>query len=162
MPILGRGDIARALNDREGALFFASGVSNSSCFDEEAFRRERDLLMIQDTKLCIFYFSTMSIFLKEVGTPYTFHKQKMERMIKSNWNNYNIIRLGNIDWGTNPNTFLNYLKGKKDRGEVYHVVDEFRYMIGKDTLLALTDNLPLTGQNQISVFDRMAKVKYLI
>lgn len=158
--IIGAGDIANILNDREGALFFASGVSNSSEFEDVQFKRERDLLMIQPKDVCIFYFSSISIFLKE--TPYTLHKRKMERLIKSNWNNHNIIRLGNISWGTNPNTFLNYLRRKKNNGEEYHVSDEYRYMIDKEQLLLLTDNLPLIGQNEINVFGKMALVKDLI
>ena len=35
-------------------------------------------------------------------------------------------------------------------------------MIDKEQLVLLTNNLPLIGQNQISVFGRMAKVKELI
>jgi len=35
-------------------------------------------------------------------------------------------------------------------------------MIDKEQLVLLTDNLPLTGQNQISVFGQMAKVKDLL
>lgn len=158
--ILGTGDIAKILNDREGALFFASGVSNSSEFRPEAFSREIDLLMIQPQNLCIFYFSSISIYLKD--SPYTAHKRKMERLIRSNWNNFNIIRLGNISWGTNPNTFINYLRAKKNAGEEIHVVDEYRYLISQEELLLLTDNLPLIGQNEINVFGKMAKVKDLI
>ena len=35
-------------------------------------------------------------------------------------------------------------------------------MIDKEQLVLLTNNLPLTGKNTISVFGRMAKVKDLI
>ena len=94
MAIIGHGDIASILNDRAGALFFASGVSNSAETVEENFKREIQLLMNQPRENCIFYFSSISIYLKD--SPYTNHKKKMERLIKSNWNNYNIIRLGNI------------------------------------------------------------------
>lgn len=76
--------------------------------------------------------------------------------------NYNIIRIGNIDWGINPNTFLNKLRAKKEAGEKLDVFDEYRYMISKEQLLMLTDNLPLIGQNEINVFGTMAKVKDLI
>jgi hypothetical protein len=158
--VIGSGDIGSILNDRDGALMFASGVSNSSSFKVEEFKREHDLLMIQDKHLCIFYFSSISIYTKE--SPYILHKRKMERTIRSNWNNYNIIRLGNIAWGTNPNTFINYLRAKKEAGEEIHVLDEYRYVIDKEQLLLLTDNLPLVGQNEINVFGRMAKVIDLI
>jgi hypothetical protein len=86
----------------------------------------------------------------------------MELLIKSNWNNYNIIRVGNLLWDDNPNTFINYLRGRKDRGEPYEVLDEYRYVMDKDHLRLITDNLPLKGQNEINIFGRMAKVKDLI
>lgn len=159
--IVGDGDIARMLNDRPGALFFASGVSNSSCDFESEFAREKNLLLEQDKRLCCFYFSS----IMEDGvykSPYFSHKRKMELIIKSNFNNYNILRLGNISWGNNPHTFRNYIRNARDRGQPVEIKDEYRYMIDKDDLLFLTDNLPLYGQNVISVFSRMAKVKDLI
>lgn len=158
--IVGNGNIARVLNDRPGALFFASGVSNSRCTDGDQFRRERSLLLAQPKDICLFYFSTISIYYS--STPYTRHKGKMELLIKSNWNNYNIIRIGNLLWDENPNTFINYIRGKKERGETYEVLDEYRYVMDKDHLRLMTDNLPLVGQNEINVFGRMAKVKDLI
>jgi hypothetical protein len=86
----------------------------------------------------------------------------MELLIKSNFQNYNIIRIGNITWGSNPNTFINYIKNKIKNGEPVEIKDEYKYMIDKEQLVLLTNNLPLIGQNQISVFGRMAKVKELI
>jgi hypothetical protein len=86
----------------------------------------------------------------------------MELFIKSNFENYNIIRIGNITWGNNPNTFINYIKNKIKNGEPVEIKDEFKYLIDKEQLILLTDNLPLIGQNTISVFGRMAKVKELI
>jgi predicted transcriptional regulator len=76
--------------------------------------------------------------------------------------NYNIIRIGNITWGSNPNTFINYIKNKKKKGEPVQIKDEYKYIIDKDQLVLLTDNLPLIGQNTLCVFGRMAKVAELI
>ena len=75
---------------------------------------------------------------------------------------YNIIRIGNITWGKNPNTFLNYIKNKIKNNESFFISDEYKYMVDKEQLLLLTDNLPLNSQNQISIFGRMVKVKDLI
>lgn len=151
--IRGRGDIATVLQDREGCLFFASGVSNSQCTDEEQFKREKHLLLEQSKDLCIFYFSTISIYTKD--TPYTMHKKAMEQIIKSNWNHYNILRLGNITFGKNPNTFINYVRARKAAGEPYILVDDWRWVIDEEGLLLLTNNLPLKGQNEMNVFTKM-------
>ena len=158
--IIGNGDIAKVLNDREGALFFASGISNSQLITKEGMIREIDLLMKQDETSCAFYFSTISIYTHFNG--YTMHKENMENIIRRKFKNYNIIRLGNIDWGTNPNTFLNNLRGKKARGEPFEIRDEYKFMISKEQLLLITDNLPLTGQNEINIFGDMKKVIDLI
>ena len=158
--IIGGGDIASILNDRDGAIFFASGISNSSMVDPLDAWREYQLLINQPLDRCLFYFSTVSIYYK--SNDYTTHKKIMEAAVRRWFTNYNIIRIGNIDWGTNPNTFLNALKAKKAKGEPFEIFDEYRYMISQKELLLLTDNLPLVGQNEINVFGRMAKVKDLI
>jgi hypothetical protein len=162
--IVGRGDIASALNDREGAIFFVSGVSNSNETRESEFMREIELLDKQDRTKCIFYFSSISVddLDKVANNKYLQHKRRMELLIKSNFENYNIIRIGNITWGNNPNTFINYIKNKKKKGEPVQIKDEYKYIIDKDQLVLLTDNLPLIGQNTLCVFGRMAKVAELI
>jgi len=160
--IIGRGDIASILNDREGAIFFASGVSKSTETKESEFKREIELLDKQDKTKCLFYFSTIALDDLSKNSEYHNHKRKMESLIKSNFKNYNIIRIGNITWGSNPNTFINYIKNKKSKGEPVEIKDEYKYVIDKEQLLLLTDNLPLTGQNTICVFGKMAKVAELV
>jgi hypothetical protein len=161
--IVGKGDIASILNDREGAIFFASGVSKSTETNESEFWREIELLDKQDKTKCLFYFSSITLDdMSKIGNKYLAHKRRMEILVKSNFENYNIIRIGNISWGSNPNTFINYIKNKIKNGEPVEIKDEFKYLIDKEQLLLLTDNLPLVGQNTISVFGRMAKVNELI
>jgi hypothetical protein len=161
--IVGKGDIASILNDREGAIFFASGVSKSTETNESEFWREIELLDKQDRTKCLFYFSSIALDdMSKIGNQYLAHKRKMELFIKSNFENYNIIRIGNITWGNNPNTFINYIKNKIKNEEPVEIKDEFKYLIDKEQLLLLTDNLPLVGQNTISIFGRMAKVNELI
>lgn len=162
--IVGRGDIASVLNDRDGAIFFASGISNSNEIRESEFMREIELLDKQDRTKCLFYFSSISVDdnQKVDSNKYLQHKLRMELLVKSNFENYNIIRIGNITWGNNPNTFINYIKNKKSKGESVQIKDEYKYIIDKDQLVMLTDNLPLIGQNTICVFGRMAKVAELV
>lgn len=162
--IVGKGDIASILNDREGAIFFVSGVSNSSEKCESEYEREYKLLSEQDKTKCIFYISSLTIDNKEKFeiSRYLQHKKQMEDYIKSSFKNYNIIRIGNITWGDNPNTFLNYIKNKVKNNESFFISDEYKFMINEKQLLLLTDNLPIDSQNQISVFGQMVKVKDLI
>jgi hypothetical protein len=162
--IVGTGDIASVLIDREDVIFFASGVSNSLETNESEYNREYELLKIQDKTKCIFYFSSIGIDNKEKFevSRYLQHKKEMEDYIKDNFENYNIIRIGNINWGNNPNTFLNFIKNKIKNNESVYISDEYKFMIDKEQLLILTNNLPTISKNQLSVFGKMIKVKDLL
>lgn len=127
--IIGHGDIASALTDQPDKIFFASGVSNSSCTDWHEFHREKDLLLKQNKFSHLVYFSTLSIYYAD--TPYTRHKKIMEHLVKDNFAVSTIVRLGNITWGDNPNTLINYLRNKIKNNETYEARDEMRYVIDK-------------------------------
>jgi hypothetical protein len=124
--IIGDGDIASAIKDRDDILFFASGVSNSRETSKEEFDREMDLLRAQGNHHHIVYFSTLSVFYQD--TPYTQHKLRMENLVKSVAHIYTIMRLGNITWGKNPNTLINYLRAHPDAD----IRDEYRYICERD------------------------------
>ena len=129
--IIGGGDIAKVLPERDDLLFFASGVSNSRETDQKAYERERDLLMAQDKLAHIVYFSSLAIFYSD--TLYTRHKRLMERVVKANFAHYTIVRLGNIAWGDNPHTLINYFKAHPDA----EVRNEYRYVVEKERVLTL-------------------------
>lgn len=136
--ITGTGDIATVLKeiDRDDIIFFASGVSNSQETRGSEYRREVELLLKQDKSKHLVYFSSLSIFYTE--TPYTKHKKEMELRIKRNFVSYTIIRLGNITWGSNPNTLINYLKENPDAP----IKDVYRYVIEKDEFLHWIKMIP--------------------
>jgi spore coat polysaccharide biosynthesis protein SpsF (cytidylyltransferase family) len=52
-------------------------------------------------------------------------------MIKLNFSKYTIIRIGNITFGNNPNTLINYLREHPNA----KIRDEYRYVIDKKELL---------------------------
>lgn len=137
--IIGNGDIAKVLPDRDDLIFFASGVSNSKEVRSGEFRRERDLLFSQDTDKRLVYFGSLSIFYS--CTPYAIHKKRMEDCVKT-WPKWTIIRLGNICWGTNPHTIINYLCNKKARDEEFEIQDAFRYIVGQNEFLYWIDMIP--------------------
>lgn len=128
--IIGTGDIAGALIDRPDVTFFASGVSNSSCTDIDKFQREIDLLMDQRRSTHLVYFSSLCIYWSD--TEYADHKRYMEWLIKQHFPAYTIVRLGNISWGSNPNTLINYMRSHLNapiRACYRHIIDknEFQY-----------------------------------
>jgi hypothetical protein len=152
MAIIGNGSIAKLLNDREGFVFFAAGVGDSKCEDEVKFLRETKLLLsFRNDERMFVYFSTISKFF--TINRYVEHKEINEWRIKSWFKNYTIINLGNIWECTNPNTFINAYKR-----EPYEPRDEYKFMISKEQLNFITDNLPLTGKHEISIFGEALKV----
>jgi hypothetical protein len=159
--IIGNGSIAKLLNDKDGAMFFAAGLADSraGCSDDRFIKHERERKVLFEQieqsnqfEMMFVYFGTISKFYDR--SFYIDHKRKMENMIRELAENYTIINLGNIWECTNPNTFINAYKAKP-----YKPLDEYKYMISKEQLNFITDNLPRTGKHEISIFGEMRKVK---
>lgn len=138
--ILGHGDLASVLKDREDRLYFASGVSNSQETRRSEYEREKKLLLKQDRHRHIVYFSSLAIFYTD--TLYSQHKRRMESLLKKHFKHWTIIRLGNITWGTNPHTIINYLRARRKAGQPLEIRDTYRYIIDKDEFLHWIDLIP--------------------
>lgn len=138
--IIGNGDIASALPKKSNRLFFASGVSNSQETRDSEYRREKNLLLKQNRKQHIVYFSTLAVFYG--NNRYVQHKREMEHLIKQEFPRYTIMRIGNITWGTNPHTIINFLRLRLRKGLPIEVQDTYRYIIDKDEFLHWIDLIP--------------------
>lgn len=140
MSIVGHGNVASAIVDSDHFLFFASGVSNSAERSQKEFNREVRLLLDQDPEARLVYFSSLSVFYS--NSPYAVHKRDMEGFVRAR-KKYNIIRLGNLAWDTNPHTLINFLKDKIHNGKAYTVEPVFRYVISKDEFQHWLSLIPL-------------------
>lgn len=152
--VVGSGDVASILPERDDLLFFASGVSNSQEERESEYKREHDLLLAQPTDRRLVYFGSLAVFYAK--TRYAAHKRYMELEIMDLFPAYNIVRLGNIDWGTNPNTLINYLRAHPEAD----IRDEYRYVVGKDEFLHWIDLIP-TWNCEMNVTGRRLKVQQI-
>lgn len=153
--IVGNGDLASVLPEREDLLFFASGVSNSQETRWGEYQRERDLLLEQPSDAHIVYFSSIGV-LNGVSRYYE-HKRSMEVLVKENFKRYAIIRLGNIDWGDNPHTLINYLRAHPEA----EIRDEWRYIVDKDELLHWINLIP-DWSCEMNVPGRRMKVQEIV
>ena len=140
MTIVGHGDLASVIKDRPDRTYFASGVSNSQETRESEYQREVDLLAVQDRSKRLVYFSSLSIFYAH--TRYAQHKREMEDFVRWWFPHYTIIRMGNIDWGVNPNTIINYLRDRIQKGKPHIIQDVYRYVVGKEEFLYWIDLIP--------------------
>lgn len=159
MPIVGRGDIASVLSDREDRIYFASGVSNSQETRGSEYTREIELLADQDTSMHLVYFSSLCIFYSD--SRYAQHKKMMEDIIKSNFKHYTILRMGNITWGKNPHTLINFIKNKIKNREPFEVQDIYRYVVDKDEFLYWIDMIP-EWSCEMNVVGRRMLVKDIV
>lgn len=162
--IIGKGDIGTALKEArrpadESYIFFASGISNSKEDRESEYQREIKLLMEQDRYKHIVYFSSLAIFYAK--TRYTKHKLGIEELIKKNFHHYTIIRLGNITWGNNPHTIINFLKNKIKNNELYSIKDEYRYLVWLEEFLHWIDLIP-DWNCEMNITGQMLKVEEIV
>lgn len=159
--IVGNGDIAGVLSDREDRIYFASGVSNSSELRESEYQREIDLLWRQDRQVSkrLIYFSSLSIFYSD--TRYAHHKKEMEDLVRNIFDNYTIIRMGNITWGKNPNTLINFIQNKIRTREPFEIQDVYRYVLEKDEFLYWINLIP-DWSCEMNVIGKRMKVKDIV
>lgn len=137
--IIGHGDIAGVIKDMADKLYFASGVSNSQETRESEYQREIELLLSQDRNLHIVYIGSLAIFYSD--TRYTQHKKLMESFVKQ-FEHYAIVRIGNITWGKNPHTIINYLRSQNELGLPLKIRNEYRYVVEKEEFLHWIDLVP--------------------
>lgn len=157
--IVGHGDIASVLEPREGFTFFASGVSNSQETRESEYQREKDLLLSQDRIKRLVYFGSLSIFYSD--SRYSRHKREMEELVKDNFPEYCIVRLGNIRWGNNPHTLINAMKGRVQSATPLQIQDTYRYIVDREEFLHWISLIP-TFNVEINIPGRRMKVSEVV
>lgn len=130
--IIGSGDIAQALKeiDMDNILFFASGVSNSSENRKEVYQRELSLLESMDTNKHLVYFSSLCVYYSD--SVYAHWKRTMEMKVRNRFTTSTIVRLGNITWGTNKNTIINWFKLCHQKGVQPELRDAYRHIISRE------------------------------
>lgn len=150
---MGTGDIAQALKegnvDKNYITFFASGVSKSSETDAGQYDRERELLEEQPKDIHLVYFSSLSIYYS--ATMYAWRKKFTEKYIIDNFASYTIVRIGNILWGNNPNTLINFFKNKILNNEPFEVQETYRYLLGKDEFIHWMKMIPIGMKNEMNL-----------
>lgn len=137
--IIGQGMIARALmeNDSDDTIFFCSGVSNSNEENDDAFRREMNILTaLSNTDKKLIYFSSYFVNFESYMTKkYYQHKAEIEQTIQKTFANFTIYRLPQVvGKSTNPHTLTNFIAYKISNGESLSI-----YRGAKRNLIDLDD-----------------------
>ena len=158
--IVGNGSIARVLTDRDDLVFFASGVSNSSCIDEKEYEREFDLLKTIPIDQHIVYFSNLGIYYKK--DRYTQHKINVEEYIRNNYKTYTIVRIEVCEWVTTPNTILNVFKKQLSQGTEPIIQDTTRYILSLKEFLYWIHLIQSGVRNEMNILGRKLTIAQII
>ncbi len=148
--------MASAIIDDDRFVFFVSGVSDSTCEDNEQYQRERTYLNNINPRAHIFYFSTLSVFYNE--SRYTQHKELMERSIRSNFNFYTIVRIGNIVWGKNKYCMIPFFKDLHKRGGTPDIQDVYRNILTIEEFQYWMELFKQDPPKEASITGRLMKV----
>lgn len=155
--VIGNGMIAKsftkskAIND---VIIFACGVPNSNEVREQEYEREFNLLkniQIKYTNKKLIYFSSSSV---ETGkkSKYISFKLMIEKYIKSNFNDFLILRLPNVVGNTdNKSQLLPFIKNSLLTNNYIRVKQScYRYLIDVGDLPLVTTSLIKSNiQNKI-------------
>lgn len=152
--VIGRGDIASVLKPSDYFVYLASGLSNSQKVTYMDLVRERELIQ-KWAQRHVVYFSSLCVYYS--NSPYAMYKKEIERFIQNTCKNWTIIRIGNITWGKNPNTLLNYLRANPDAQRL----DVDRYLVDKAELLHWVSKIRYGENDIINIPGKRVNVKQL-
>lgn len=158
--IVGKGSIAKVLKDRNDLLFFASGVSNSSCIDEKEYDREFNLLKTIPIDQHIVYFSNLGIYYKK--DRYTQHKINIEEYIRNNFKSYTIVRIEVCEWVTTSSTILNIFKKQLSQGIEPIIQNTTRYILSLNEFLYWIDLIQSGVKNEMNILGRKLTIAQIV
>ena len=158
--IIGKGSIASVLEDRDDLVFFASGVSNSSCIDEKEYEREFNLLKTVPTDKHVVYFSNLGVYYKQ--DRYTQHKRDVEEYIRNNYTSYTIVRIEVCEWVKTPNTILNVFKRQLAEGIEPKIQDTTRYILSLDEFLYWVKMIQSGVRNEMNILGRKLTIAQIV
>jgi hypothetical protein len=158
--IIGNGSIASVLPNREDLVFFASGVSNSSCIDEKEYEREFNLLKTVPIDQHIVYFSNLGIYYKK--DRYTQHKIDIEEYIRTNYYSYTIVRIEVCEWVKTPNTILNFFKRQLNEGIEPIIQDTTRYVLSLNEFLYWINMIKAGVKNEMNILGRKMTISQIV
>jgi len=158
--IIGKGSVASVLEDRDDLVFFASGVSNSSCTDEKEYEREFNLLKTIPTDKHVVYFSNLGIYYKQ--DRYTQHKRDVEEYIRNNYKSYTIVRIEVCEWVKTPNTILNVFKRQLAEGIEPKIQDTTRYVLSLNEFLYWVKMIQSGVRNEMNILGRKLTIAQIV
>jgi hypothetical protein len=135
-------------------------VSNSGETRPSEYARELELLEAQPRDAHLVYFSSLSIFYAD--TFYAHMKRYFEDRVRVLFPLHAIVRIGNIDWGTNPHTIINHLRARHALGLALDIQDVYRYVTDRANLQGWLDRIPDTHAVEFNIYGRRLKVAQIV
>jgi hypothetical protein len=85
----------------------------------------------------------------------------MEEVVKESFPHYTILRLGNCDWGTNPNHLMHFLREKLANDEPFEIYDVYRHPLTKDEFQYWLELIP-EWNCELTVTGKPTKVQDIV
>ena len=85
----------------------------------------------------------------------------MEELVRKHFKSYTIVRLGNITWGKNSHTLINYFRNAKKNGKRLEIWDTYRYLVGKKEFLHWISMIP-DWNSEMNITGKRLKVSRII
>lgn len=166
--VIGSGLLAGAFSSAAetgpSAIICASGVADSQCIDESAFRRERALLhdltrRARARDAVLVYFSGAPVYGSVSGlrvesedatpeTPYGQHQLECERLVADGGSRYLVLRLPNVvGSGGHPNQLIPSLVAQTLSGSVVTKSGATRDLLDVDDLVTIVAALLRSGMD---------------
>lgn len=159
--IIGNGSIAKSCSsfDRDDVIFFASGVSDSSCKDHDKFNREFNLILSQPRDKHLVYFSNLGVY--RWNTPYINHKKFIEESIRQIFPSYTIVRIEVCEWVTTPTTILNVFRKNIKNNEEVEIRDDVRWVISFDEFEYWMKLIPIGQKSEMNITGRKMTIRQI-
>jgi nucleoside-diphosphate-sugar epimerase len=158
--VIGNGQLAKIFDNfknNNDTVIFASGVSNSNSTSVQEFKREESLLidsLIKYKGKKFVYFSSCALSAENyLKNDYYLHKEKMEKIIKVNSDDYYIFRLPQV-FGElkNHNTLINFLYFSIINSEPFNLYSNaYRYVIEINDVKLFVESFLKNHKSQIII-----------
>jgi UDP-2-acetamido-2,6-beta-L-arabino-hexul-4-ose reductase len=125
--VVGNGMLAKAFEKyvhSENITIFASGVSNSNETDDTVFLREENLLKehIRSKNQLIYFSSCDALYASKINKKYYYHKLRMEELIKTETESFNVFRIPQIIGSTrNKMSLISFFINKIRNHESFEI-----------------------------------------
>ena len=86
----------------------------------------------------------------------------MEEIVSMFFSSYTLVRIGNITWGNNPNTIINYFKSCIVNNVPFEVKEEYRFLLSHKEFIYWMQKVRVGAVEEMNITGAMTWVPDLV